>query len=77
MKNASPWVVIYKSQHRMYCKAISHLMLSINVPEALVGLELAADAVPPVEGEVVRAGAAVEIHYPHSGSAKLRGIEID
>ena len=56
----------------MYCKAISHLMLSINVPEALVGLELAADAVPPVEGEVVRAGAPVEVHYPHSRSAKLR-----
>ena len=69
-------MVIYKPHLRMYCKAISHL-ISINVPEALVGLELAADAVPPVEGEVVRAGAAVEIHYPHSGSAKLRGIEID
>ena len=45
-----------------------------NVPEALVGLELAADAVPPVQREVVRAGPAVEVHYPHPGSAKLREI---
>ena len=47
----------------------------INVPEALVGLELAADAVPPVEGEVVRAGAAVEVHNSHSGSTKLSNIK--
>ena len=43
----------------------------IDVPEALVSLELAADAVPPVQGEVVRAGAAVEVHDSHSGSAEL------
>ena len=54
----------------MYCMTISPSD-SINFPEALVGLELAADAVPPVQGEVVRAGAAVEVYDPHSGSAKL------
>ena len=43
----------------------------INVPEALVSLELAADAVSPVQGEVVRARAAVEIDDSNSGSAKL------
>ena len=44
---------------------------SVDVPEALVSLELAADAVPPVQGEVVRAGAAVEVDDSHSGSTEL------
>ena len=47
-----------------------------EVPEAFVGLQFPPDAVPPVEGEVVRAGATVEVHYPHSRSAKLSEIKI-